>query len=261
MTDKTEKKFAESMDIKPGLEKYLPALLKDLWAMGSIPENIIAILSEARFEGKGKKGLDLGCGKGANSVAVANHFGCKMFGIDLFPPFIDEAVQKAGEHGAAEKCTFAVGDIREFLETPKSYDMVIYSSIGNLFNNYRELLDKLRNQVSPGGLIVISEGFLKKGEFTGREGYESYRSRHNTLCQLNFFSDDILLELIVSDNTLKKQNDDYHRLITARAKKLIIENPEDKDLLEWYLQNQEEECEFLENNFTGATWVIQKAGG
>ena len=58
----------------------------------------------------GERILDVGCGFGSTSLAAANR-GAQVHGIDISPPMIERARERAGE--VAASATFAVGDAQE----------------------------------------------------------------------------------------------------------------------------------------------------
>ena len=62
---------------------------------------------EARGETKNLRGIEMGCGKGRNSIYLAEQ-GIDMTGFDFSPVAIQEATKRAGEAGA--KATFVTAD-------------------------------------------------------------------------------------------------------------------------------------------------------
>ena len=104
-----EEKLARSLTAdSTQLIPYLPYLLQDLWELGAIPGDI-EILAKAHIEMSARtKVLELACGKGAVSVALASTFRCKVKGVDLLPEFIEFARRKAEESDVGRLFEFEV---------------------------------------------------------------------------------------------------------------------------------------------------------
>jgi len=52
--------------------------------------------------------------------------------------------------------------------------------------------------------------------------------------------------------------DSDNRAIAARAGELMTRHPEKRKIFEQYIQSQLNECEDLESNVVGVTWLLQK---
>jgi 2-polyprenyl-3-methyl-5-hydroxy-6-metoxy-1,4-benzoquinol methylase len=90
--------LADLMEVAPELLPYLPELVTALDALGSWPDLIVDVLRSASlFEGAWI--MDLGTGKGAVALAVAQAFPVRVEGIDAFEPFIDIAGLRAAARG------------------------------------------------------------------------------------------------------------------------------------------------------------------
>ncbi|MDI6904534.1 MAG: class I SAM-dependent methyltransferase [Candidatus Bathyarchaeia archaeon] len=96
--------------------------------------------------------LDLCCGNGRISVYMAKK-GFKTVGVDISKAFIEDAGNKAREHGVSSSVTFLEGDVRKLKEVigdvSEPFDVVVnaWTSIGyfsqeddlNIFKQAREL--------------------------------------------------------------------------------------------------------------------------
>lgn len=58
-------------------------------------------------------------------------------------------------------------------------------------------------------------------------------------------------------NTELSINEEYLKVIKKRAKNLIDRIPGLKGPINRYIKNQEIECDILDNNITGAIWLLQ----
>ena len=115
MANEIEEKLACSLTGAKTTEiiQFLPYLLQDFWELGSDPVIMEELIKKHIRLSESTRILDLGCGKGAVSVKVAQKLGVKVRGIDLIPEFIEYATQKATEFNVDALCEFAVGDINE----------------------------------------------------------------------------------------------------------------------------------------------------
>ena len=112
---------------------FLPYIFQDLWEIGASPEVIIELVHKHTKNHSDLKVLDLGCGKGAVSIKLANEFKCKCVGIDAVKKFIKEANEKAKEFGVDDFCRFEVADIREKVKELTHFDIIILGAIGPVF--------------------------------------------------------------------------------------------------------------------------------
>jgi len=60
--------------------------------------------------GKWARILDLGCGNGRFSIALASR-GYRVIGIDISPIYIADAWRKAGIYGVLDRVSFQVGNV------------------------------------------------------------------------------------------------------------------------------------------------------
>lgn len=76
--------------------------------------------------------LDAGCGNGAFSLPIADHFSFQVEGIDISPMLVQEAVVKANSANLTSKCHFFVGDFTDLSNYPTaSFDLVM--CVGSLY--------------------------------------------------------------------------------------------------------------------------------
>jgi cyclopropane fatty-acyl-phospholipid synthase-like methyltransferase len=82
---------AYALETYPELLPYVPELLADLGELGSDAQAITSVLDDLNLT-ESASVVDLGCGKGAVAVEVAEGLSLKVLGIDLFEPFIKAAI-------------------------------------------------------------------------------------------------------------------------------------------------------------------------
>jgi len=91
---------SESLDADERLLPFLPALLQDLCALGFTPEPMLRLLERCGMaKRRSVRVLDLGCGKGAALIRLAQEFGWHGEGVDLVSEFVDEARRRGGLGG------------------------------------------------------------------------------------------------------------------------------------------------------------------
>jgi cyclopropane fatty-acyl-phospholipid synthase-like methyltransferase len=248
---------AETLECKRGLLPYLPELLKDLWALGSSVHQIVQLLRPLGLPARDTRVLDLGCGKGAVSILLAEELGFRAKGVDGFAPFLREAEGKAREHGVAQLCDFQLGDMRVAVESEQGFDVVIYASVEGVLGTFSDSVAKMRKTLRPQGYMVIDDGFLKKGHSLSRKGYGHYAPRKETLKQLKSHGDRVVKEMSTEAQTAQI-NAEYLDVITKQARELKALRPDLTDLLEEYVQSQQQECEVIDEYISGAMWLVQK---
>jgi len=239
MVKSVQEKLAGSLTAEDvGLLPYLPYLLQDFWELGSEPALMADTLGP--YVSGDAYVLDLACGKGAVSVAIAKRFGLKVKAYDLIADFVDFAKDKAKEHDVSHLCDFEVGDINETISTAKDYDAVILGAVGDVLGNPSQTLDKLLRTIKQGGYILIDECFLKDGKSQDDIGYDNYE--YLTKNQWEELFEDKGLELVraVYVEGIESENIDGVagiEYITKRANELIEKHPDKREMFEAYVKN------------------------
>lgn len=252
LSSEAEQKLATSLTADlPEAIRFLPYLLQDLWELGSNPRDIIELLSMHSAVSENSKILDLACGKGAVGILLAEKFKCRVKGIDIFPEFIDYARTKAAEYNVSDLCEFAVDDINHAVSCEKDYDIVILGAVGDVLGKPDVTIERLKNTLKPSGFIIIDDGYVAEGSDS------IYHSRAEWML---FFvkAGVMLIDEIPSDiEEMAKINSCNQEHITRRANELKLMHPDKSDLFDKYIQSQQAECDQLEHDITGVTWLLQ----
>ena len=81
MTDQIEQSIADSLEADQNLLPHMPFLLQDLWALGSSVDHILELTASLDLKPDQTRILDLGCGKGAAAIQIAERFGFREWPI------------------------------------------------------------------------------------------------------------------------------------------------------------------------------------
>lgn len=255
MTGNIEACIAWSMETEVRLLPLLPDLLADLRELGTSAEQVVSALSSAGVKAESSV-LDLGCGKGAVAVALAERLRLRVEGIDAVSSFVEAARELAAERGVGSACTFRRGDIRSTLGQQRQYDVVLLLSVGPIAGSLRETLAGLRTLVRPGGHIVIDDGFLAEG-VAQLPKYDGYANRTETLRQLTSFGDLLVCTVECSAEETRSVNEKNTAAIRKRAHALREKHRDLAELLDEYVARQERETRTLGTDLICALWVLR----
>jgi SAM-dependent methyltransferase len=103
----------------------------------------------------GDRVLDVGCGPGRHSLALARR-GIETHGVDLSPDFVALAQRSAEQEGLP--ATFAVQDVRT-LDEPEQYDAVVclcQGGFGLLGGDDAEVIGRIAATIRPGGRLALT---------------------------------------------------------------------------------------------------------
>lgn len=129
----------------------------------------------------GRTVIDIGCGPGHYSIALARSGAAQVLGLDFAPGMLTIAREAAHAHGVAQRCTFALGD---FLSYPISqpFDYAVVMGFMDYVSEPRRVIDRV---------IEITRGraffsFPKAGGPLAWQRQLRYRSR----CDLFLYRED-----------------------------------------------------------------------
>ena len=256
MSEQTHKSVSDSLETTERLLPHMPYLLQDMWALGCSEKDILQVVGELDLPVKTTV-LDLGCGKGAMAVQLAQKYGFSVTGIDAMPEFLEVARQKAAKYQVSRLCGFMEQDILKYTVASHDFDLVILASLGGIFGSIRDTVAQLRRQVKSGGYMIIDDGYLKNKKKLNRKGYAHVRSHAETLKALNCFGDRLIREINTSVYS-REINIHYLKLIKKRGQELGQKHSDLKKDLDAYINLQAEECEVIDREIESALWVLQK---
>jgi ubiquinone/menaquinone biosynthesis C-methylase UbiE len=276
-----EESIAAAMDAQQdtAIVPFLPYILQDFWELGTPPEIVINLVqkhfdstlrhfdtsttlsdrklcaSQAQCDASltNLQILDLGCGKGAISIKLAEVLKCNCYGLDGFSEFIEVSKEKAKEYGVDTLCRFEVGDVREKIQELDKFDVIILGATGPIFDDYFTALTTLSKHLTDEGIIIIEEGYIDDSSAFQHPPYLSRKELFKQFEQAG-------MELI--DETVGQYSDFYDSAkdmenIVIRCNELKAKYPEKSSLFENYAQNQASEYDALENEMIGSSMVLR----
>ena len=251
-----EESVVMAMDgVDSNLFPYLPYILQDIWEIGTSPEIVIELIKKHTAEHSNLRVLDLGCGKGAVSIKLAEEFKCHCLGVDAVEAFIDEAKNRAKEINVDKYCCFECDDIRVKISGLKDYDVVILGAIGPVFGDYYSTLSTVSNCMKENGLVIIDDGYIDDGS---EYSHSLAEQKSEILKQTSAAKMKLVDEVITDKDEIAKSGEHIYRHIKKRCQELIDKHPEEKGLFVDYIKKQEEECDALETKLICSTMLFKK---
>lgn len=100
--------------------------------------------------------LDVGCGTGAQTIALAKYLNCNIVAIDLFEDFLNGLKCRFKESKIADKLTTIACSMNEMSFKENTFDLIW--SEGAIYNiGFENGLNEWKRFVRPGGYIAVSE--------------------------------------------------------------------------------------------------------
>jgi 2-polyprenyl-3-methyl-5-hydroxy-6-metoxy-1,4-benzoquinol methylase len=136
---------------------------------------------------QGRSVIDIGCGPGHYSIALARAGAAKVIGLDFAPGMLKIARERAASYGVADRCTFALDD---FLTYPVSekFDYAIVMGFMDYIRDPRVVIDRVL-QITRGRAFF---SFPKAGGFLAWQRKMRYRNR----CDLFLYREDEIQSLL-----------------------------------------------------------------
>lgn len=105
--------------------------------------------------------LDIGCGPGVQTLALARLTGGTILALDLMPRMIERLKEAAEREGVADRIETGQIDMNEMDFAEESFDLV-WSEGALYFMGFKTGLDKIKRFVKRGGYVAVSEAVWLK---------------------------------------------------------------------------------------------------
>ncbi len=102
------------------------------------------------------KVADIGCGSGAQTIALAQNIEGQITAVDLFPEFLDKLNANSKELGLQDKITTLEKSMDDLPFTNEEFD-IIWSEGAIYIIGFEEGVKKWKDYLKPGGYIALSE--------------------------------------------------------------------------------------------------------
>lgn len=121
-------------------------------------ESVRRLLERALPRGD-ERVLDLGCGSGEWLLrALAGRLDLRAEGVDISEDALAQAHQAAGRLGVRERLALHRQEAADFV-SPQTFDLVLSVGATHAFGGLLPTLAAARKHLSPGGRVLIGEGF------------------------------------------------------------------------------------------------------
>lgn len=105
------------------------------------------------MELRGRRVLDVGCGRGGAVALLADRFGAEAIGIDLSP----EAIAFCRRRHAQPNVRFEVGDAENLPVEAASIDAIVNIELSHAYPNLRGFLAEVERVLKPGGAFLYAD--------------------------------------------------------------------------------------------------------
>jgi ubiquinone/menaquinone biosynthesis C-methylase UbiE len=141
---------------------------------------------------EGKSVIDIGCGPGHYSVALATRGAARVLGVDFAPGMIDLARARAAGAGVTDRCTFTLGD---FLAATgdDQFDYAVIMGFMDYIEEPRTLIEKVLR-------VCRGKAFFS---FPAKGGLLAWqrRFRYRTRCPLYLYAEPQIRSLFLGLGT------------------------------------------------------------
>ncbi len=196
------------------------------------PANLDRLLAAMTLPA-GARVLDVGCGKGALLVRMAERYRIAGVGVDLNPVFLAEARAAAHSRARGASLEFHELDATRFVATPHSFDAATCVASTHAHGGYRQTLAALKGLVRPGGSLLVGEGFWRQppaAEYLAViGGTPDELTDHQGNLAIAVEEELVLVETIVST---EEDWDLYEGMYARAVERYVREHPDDPDAAE-----------------------------
>jgi len=203
--------------------------------------------------------LDLGCGPGRQTMALARATGGRVTAVDLLPPFLEQLEASAAERGLSDQIEIHpgnMGDLRPLGLREAAYDL-IWSEGAIYIIGFDRGLSDWRRYLAPGGRIAVSEvAWLVETPpdriRTFWEGhYPGMRSQSENAAAAEAAGYEVLDQFVVPDH---EWWDDYYTIIEGRLE--VLRNERDDEAWQSVIAAHDEELAVVREGLDAFGYVF-----
>ena len=107
--------------------------------------------------GPGSRVLDLGSGRGASAVHLAETLGAEVTGVTLEATGVEAGQRRAIERGVGHLVHFRRGDIQKLPLDARAYDVGMMECVLSILPAKAETVSRLRAALKPAGTVVVTD--------------------------------------------------------------------------------------------------------
>ncbi len=101
--------------------------------------------------------LDVGCGVGATACYLVQQHGCRVIGVDLRPPMVAQAIERARREGLSDRIAFRVADAQVLPFDDGRFDVVLSESVLTFVDDKGKAVGEYARVVRHGGYVGLNE--------------------------------------------------------------------------------------------------------
>ena len=105
--------------------------------------------------------LDIGCGKGATAVFLAQRYSCRVTGVDPAEEMVFSSQARSLENGLTGQVNFLAADGEHLPFEEASFDAVISECAFSLLPNRKQAADEVRRVLKPQGKFILTDIILR----------------------------------------------------------------------------------------------------
>jgi SAM-dependent methyltransferase len=171
---------------------------------------------------KEKSLLDLGCGLGGGTRAIAKEFGTYVEGMEHSPALAKAGMELSEKAGLAKKAAIVAFDPMKVYFTPRRYDAVFARMVMWNLADKKRLLGEIDKGLKPKGQLTFTD-YVVKADAAATPAVQAWmKAEHSTNapCTLEDFTA-MLSDLKIEIRIAEDMTNDFRRLVTQGWAKLI----------------------------------------
>lgn len=246
-----DERVAASVDAPGRLLPEFGELFRGLPSLGSLPRRTAGLAGLSEL-GPASRALDLGCGKGAFALELAQRYGCRVLGIDGCRAFIEEARAAARRRGLGDRCEFRLGDFRR-ARLGAGFDAACMLGLDPALSAARQL----RRRVRPGGVYVVDDAYREPLR-DAAGAYQHMPTREGVRRGLRRLADRIVAEYAPPPSVVAALNTRLYARLADNAAIVARRRPDLRAALRTFLRSQRDANRVLAGALRPCIWVVRR---